>query len=335
MTNQDAPIIQMKTFPREDGSLSLWDHPSFSSYKTTPKTAHRPTTSLMDSISYTSRWNQEFYQDRLTILKVIGDAICANENQLRRYMALAGFTSSQTSTHIRYLRDRGFVDRHKCYIADYLDDEGQPISLKNPAPITLGIGGWYLMNHFYSGQFFAKPDMWFQQNGSAAIQRYVALNEIRCAGIEAQFITNWRWYPMVGSSVHTKKPFALMQLGQLTEEYDERSYMLIERAQMSQKFIEFLRTRLEEYRKIYQEFGYLKVAGVDKEAEVRVILSVSSFLVAKALHNNIGLHKYPFDVWVLVDEWFDTGEPEAITTAFAMPNAANDVSQLQRIRLNT
>ncbi len=333
MTNNESPVIQMKTFPREDGSLSLWDHPSFSSYKTTPKTTHRPTTTLMDSISHTSRWNQNVYQARLTILKVIGDAVCANENQLRRYMALAGLSASQTSEHIRYLRDRGFVDRHKCYIADYLDANGNPISLKNPAPITLGIGGWYLMNHFYSGNFFAKPDMWFQQSGSTAIQRYVALNEIRCAGVEAKLITNWRWYPVIGSSPHEKKPFALMQLGNLTEEFDDRSYMLIERAQMSQRFIDFLRTRLEDYRRIFTEFGYLKVAGVDKEAHVRVILSVSSYQVAKVLHESFGLHKYPFDVWVLVDEWFDNDEePGAITSAFARPSA--DFSKLQRIRLS-
>lgn len=333
MTNsEEVEVIHTLSYCREDGSYSLWDHPNFKSFLLALPQEATLTLRQIDALSEMRRWSVPVQEERLRILKVIGDAVCTNENQLRRYMSMCGYSSTKTSEHVSALRKRGFVQRYRCVIEDYRDEvSGDYKSLHNPAPITLDYGGWFLLNYYYSGQFFVDPGYWLQQ-GSAGIQRYVALNELRCVGVESHAFKNWKWFPTILSNKKMRKPFALIQLGELDDEYDTRSYMLVERAQLSQNFAGFLRTRLEVYRALYEKHGYIPIAGVDKEADIRVVLSVSSASVAQRLQEDIGLHKYPFDVWVVVDEWFDSGEAELLKTSFGRPS--KDFKSIQRLRLN-
>ncbi|WP_404428016.1 hypothetical protein LG296_19605 (plasmid) [Ureibacillus chungkukjangi] len=331
MNEQQLTMIHNFNLSREDGSYSLWDHPNFKARKVLPLKNYRPILKLTEAIEEVERWSETIYMERMILLKVIGDAVCANENQLRRYMS-SKFSPSTTSNHIKALRERGFVERHKCELEFVNDENGDPVQLKNPAPITLGIAGWLILNHYYSGMFLAKPETWYDGNDSSgsSIQRYVAMNEIRCSSVEQNLAKGWNWYPAIGGNSGYKKPFAMMVIGEDTEEYDGRAYMLFERAQLKQNFIGYFRTRLELYRELFERDGCIQVNGVANDAYKIVVLSVSSVKMANLVHEEIGLHRYPFDVFVIVDEWFDTGE-KSITVAFAQPSS-KDKKELQRIR---
>jgi len=333
MSNQQIEMIHNLNLSRKDDSYSIWDHPNFKSKKVLPANNYRPILTLPEAIGEMNRWSQEVFEERMTLLKVIGDAICANENQIRRYMSPI-MSPSKTSAHIKALRLRGFVERHKCELAFVYDENGEPINLKNPAPITIGPAGWLILNHYYNGMYLVNPENWYSGKDmhGATIQRYVAMNEIRCTAAEEKLAKGWVWYPAIGGHSSYKKPFAVMKIGEETDEYDGRAFLLFERAQLKQNFIGFFRSRLELYRELMERDGYIQVDGVPKEAELVVVLSVSSERMANYVHEEIGLHRYPFRVWMIVDEWFDTGE-SSIKAAFAHPSPT-DKTQLKRFRLN-
>lgn len=185
-------------------------------------------------------WTEELRQERLTVLKIIGDAVCANDEQLRRFLSTV-MSYSATSAHINFLRKKGFVQRYKCYLDSVLDENGERLNLRNPAPINLGPAGYLLMSYLYNGVFFMDAGAWLDSNADATIQRFVTMNEIRCCFAEKSIARKWKWYPTIGEQRGYKKPLAVMEVGEDTEEYDSRAWMIFERAQLKQNFLGFLK----------------------------------------------------------------------------------------------
>ncbi|MEK5071640.1 hypothetical protein [Sporosarcina sp. FSL K6-1508] len=293
MLKQNELLAAIQQFPRMDNTISIWDHPNFKSSIALPDD-YRPLTRTEDGLELMNR--RRLNEEHITVLKVVGDAICANENQLRRYLSQK-FSPSITSRHLKLLGKFGLVERHKCRLA-FIEEDGKEV-IRPPGPHTLGIGGFKLMNHLYGECTFTSPDIW-QQN-SMAVQRHVAMNEIRCLAVESGNVRGWSWYPYVGGNAKFKKPFATMRLETGIGELQ----MLIDRAQMSQNFIGYFRMRLEEYRYLYERDQVIIIDGFEKTSLQQIVaLSVSSVSMASFIQEQLRLHTYPFDIWFIIDEWF-------------------------------
>lgn len=283
----------IQLFLRQDNSVAIWDHPNFKSSVALPDN-YKPLTRVEEGLELINqgRLNKE----KLMILKVVGDALCTNENQLRRYLK-GRISSTVLSKHLRWLAERGFVQRHKCRLA-FIEEDGKEF-IRPPSPFTVDIAGYKLLNRLYSDQHFASPDTW-QQN-SMAVQRYVAINEVRCSAIESRNVRAWTWYPLIGGSSKYKSPFAAMRV----ETPQGELQFLVERLQMSQDFLGYLRTRLESYRYHYDTDKRFWIDGYPKSNLQVVALSVSSLSMAEFVQEELRLHTYPFDVWFIIDEWMD------------------------------
>jgi len=317
MVKQNELLAAIQLFPREDNSISIWDHPNFKSSIVLPDN-YSPITRTEQGLELMNR--MRLNEEQITVLKVVGDAICANEDQLRRYLTKK-YSPSITSRHLKYLGRFGLVERHKCRLA-FIEEDGKE-KIRPPGPHTLGIGGYKLLNHLYGESTFTPPDLW-QQN-SMAVQRYVSMNEIRCTAIESGNIRAWSWYPYVGGMSKYKKPFAVTRI----EMGEGEVQMLIDRAQMSQNFLGYFRARLEEYRFLYERDKKIIVDGFNSNPLQQIIvLSVSSVGMANYLQEQMKLHTYPFDVWFLVDEWID--QTKGLEGAFAQVSKAG----LHRIKVN-
>lgn len=292
MIKQNELQAAIQLFPRMDGTTSIWDHPNFKSSIALPDD-YRPLTRIEEGLEMINR--MRLNEEQLTVLKVVADAICANENQLRRYLSKV-ISPSITSKHLKYLGKFGLIERHKCRLA-FIEEDGKEV-IRPPGPHTLGIGGYKLMSHLYSESTFASPDTW-QQN-SMAVQRYVAMNELRCLAVESGNVRGWSWHPFVGGLSKFKKPFAAMRV----ESDGGELQILIDRAQMSQNFIGYFRMRLEEYRFLYERDKMIVIDGFKKVPLQIVALSVSSVSMANFIQEQLRLHTYPFDIWFVIDEWF-------------------------------
>ncbi|MFJ7890542.1 hypothetical protein ACIQYL_20995 [Lysinibacillus xylanilyticus] len=330
MKNNQLEMFQNFNYSREDGNYSIWDHQNFITELKLPAN-YKPLVKLNAVLEEMYSWTEQLSQERLTVLKVIGDAVCANEDQLRRYLSSV-MSYSATSAHITFLRKKGFVQRYKCFLDTLVDENGERSNLRNPAPINLGPAGYTLLSYLYSGSFFMPPDAWIGQNTDASIQRFVAMNEIRCCFAENGIAKKWRWYPTIGGQRRYKKPLVVMELGEDTEDEDSRAWFIFERAQLKQNFLGFFKDRLNLYRNLFEENNHIAISETPNDGQKIVILSCSTVNIAKVIQEEIGLHKYPFPVWVLIDEWFDTGRP--ITEAFAAPQQTGTTYELKRLKLN-
>lgn len=306
MTNPTLPPVEnqqemIQIFPREDGTISIWDHPNFTSTLTLPD-SYYPLTRLEQGLELYLQG--KINEEMVTVLKVVGDAISANENQLRRYLA-PKMSASITSKHLRYLTKYGLVERHKCRLK-FIEEDGKEV-IRPPGPHTLGIGGYKLISHLYPESSFTSPESW--QRNPFAIQKYAAVNEIRCLGVESGNVRGWTWYPSVGGFSRYKKPLAVMKVdtpsGQLQ--------VIIERAQMAQNFIAHFQTRLHELRYLHDRDKFIHIDGHPKTEFQVVAISVSSVSMANFLREQLRLHTFPFDIWFVIDEWFD--EEKGLETA--------------------
>ncbi len=313
---QDQMLGAIQLFQREDGTTSIWDHPNFKSSIALPDD-YKPLTRAEEGLELIKR--RRLNEEQIMVLKVVADAMCANENQLRRYLSKK-ISPSVTSKHLKVLGKFGLVERHKCRLA-FIEEEGKEV-IRPPGPHTLGIGGYKLMNHLYNESNFATSDSWRQD--SMAVQRYVAMNEVRCLAVESGSVRGWTWHPFVGGLSKYKKPFAAMRL----ETEKGELQFLIDRAQMSQNFVGYLQMRLAEFRYIHDRQGKILIDGFTANPMQQVVvISVSSVSMAKFLQEQLRLHTYPFMIWLLIDEWFD--EKTGLQDAFA------EVSKegIRRIRL--
>ncbi|MDQ0271209.1 hypothetical protein [Cytobacillus purgationiresistens] len=293
---QEVLTSAIQLFPRMDKTISFWDHPNFKTHVALPDDYFAITRVEQGlEMIQQGRLNEE----SLTVLKVVGDAICANENQLRRYL-VRKMSYSKASEHLKKLRKYGFVERHKCRLA-FIEEDGEEF-IKPPAPFTLGIGGYKLLNHLYPGSRFIKNDFWHEQ--PLAIQRYVAMNELRVNTVEAKVLRGWEWNPYIGGSPKYLKPFGVAQI----ESPKGDMQLVLDRPQMAQDFTGYLKNKMELYRYLFERDQGIRIDGFSKPEYQFVCLYVSSLSMAKFIHEEIRLHTYPFTVWILIDEYIDKDE---------------------------
>lgn len=304
--------IENSYFTTKEGVVPFWDHPLISGYKVLPDD-YKPHTSIEAALSLYQR--QVINDEDLVLLKVLGDAICANEDHLRRYMSLR-ISRSNVSKRLERMRRFGLVERWKMRIKSDENEEYKP-----PAPFTLGIAGFKLMKHYYNDHFFMDHNRW-DYLGPGGVQRYVAMNELRCQLIERRSILNWKWTPLVGHNHLIPKPFAATTLR--TPRGDVN--LLIDRPQMNQDFVGYLRDKLHKLKKHYEHKGHFKVESLEEHQSIYIIYA-STLSLAERIHKEIMLDTFPFTIWVCVEEdLFHDG----VSTAFY--KAEGEI--LKRLRLS-
>lgn len=313
--------IEAEIFYAEDGTtVPFWDHPNFYDRIVAPDD-YQPITRVEQAIEYYNR--RIISDDALLVLKVVGDALCANEDQIRRYMKKYNekFGTSHTSRILRNLAKYGLVERHICRLS-FLEDEGEEI--KRPAPFTLGIGGVKFLNHYYTDMPFVRPETW--RESMSSVQRYVAMNEIRCLGAYTGKLMNWLWHPRIGGNAVYRKPLAVAIWNVPGQ---KNIQMIFERAQSAGKYMDHIKTRLRVYRELFDKDKCIWIDGQPRDAMQVVVLSVGTVAMAKRLHTQLRLTSYPFPVWFSIDEW-QQGDGK-LADSFAQP--LPEQGELKRIHL--
>ncbi|WP_078557284.1 hypothetical protein [Bacillus alkalicellulosilyticus] len=296
-------VLEYPYYYTKKGEVPIWDHPLLVGYKKLPQNYY-PYVTIESVLSLYLR--RKIDDDDILVLKVLGDAVCCNEDQLRRYLA-GKMSRSEVSKRLEKFRRYGLVERWKVRIKSDENDEVKP-----PAPFVLGIAGFKLLKHYYNKDFFMDPNRW-DTLGVGAIQRYVAVNELRCRLIEGKVARKWKWNALIGSDKRIKKPLGVAEI----ESPRGKLNFFIERAQMSQDFVGFLKDKLFSWRKVYEKYGYLPVTDFQNNNPTVIILFVSTLSVAQKIHSELLLDTYPFNLWVCVEE--DMLE-KGITSAFYRPS---------------
>jgi hypothetical protein len=315
-TGQDTPntIIEITDnqplFLTKNGEMPFWDHPYLKGSKALPD-KYYPYTTIEGALSLVR--TKRLDEDGFTLLKVLGDAICANEDQIRRYMSTK-MSRSDTSKLLNRFRTNGLADRWKIRI------RGQEEEFKPPAPFTLGIGGYKLLKHFYNDEFFMNPNLW-DDYGVGGVKRYVSMNELRCQLVEQRALKKWKWRAVIGNNPKLKFPLAAAELSTPNGNIN----LLIDRAQMSQNYIGFFRERLEEWKTIYEKYGEIPVSDFPNNLSC-VVIYTSTLTVAEHIHRELMLDTFPYNIWICVEE--DLLETN-VNTSFYIPNG----EKLKRIKL--
>ncbi|RHW35966.1 hypothetical protein D1B31_17905 [Neobacillus notoginsengisoli] len=303
--NLDYPL-----FTTKKGEVPLWDHPFLKGSKVLPK-KYYPYTTQEGVIDLIRRGRLD--DTDLILLKVLGDAICANEDQLRRYMQSI-MSPSQTSKRLDRFRTSGLVDRWKIRI------RGQEETVKPPAPFTLGVAGFKLLKHYYNADFFMNPNRW-DDYGIGAIKRFTAMNEIRCIMTEKKIVNKWKWNAIIANNQRLKFPLAAAEIRTSNGNVN----FLIDRAQMNQNFIGYFKDKLNVWKSVFEKYGTIPVSEFP-ENPAFVVIFTSTFSVAEHIHKELMLDTYPFHVWLCVEEDL---HQDGFNTAFYRPNKEN----LKRIKL--
>ncbi|EFV74553.1 hypothetical protein LIS77_26020 (plasmid) [Cytobacillus firmus] len=303
---QEYPLLTTKK-----GEVPLWDHPFLKGTKVLPK-KYYPYTNLESVVEHFTRGRLD--EKDFTLLKVLGDAICANENQLRRYL-LPIMSSSQTSLRLDRLRRNGFVERWKIRI------HGEEDSVKPPAPFTLGMAGFKLLKHYYNSDFFMDANRW-DSLGVGGIKRYVSMNELRCLMAEMNILKKWKWNPIIATNHQNNRP-----LGAGIIEFPQgQMNFLIDRVQGTQNYIGYFKERLFNWKNIYEHYGRIPVSEFPDNTSY-IIIFASTLSIANHIHQELMLDTFPFNIWVCVEE--DVLE-SGFNTSFYIPNKQD----LKRIRLD-
>lgn len=310
--HQTEESIEYPLFYTKEGEVPFWDNPLIRGFRVLPK-KYKPYTTIEAALNLYLR-NRVDDKDMM-ILKVLGDSICSNEDQLRRYLS-SQMSRSETSKKLDKLRSLSMADRWKIRLREDKEELIRP-----PAPFTLGIAGFKLLKHYYNESFFMNPNHW-DEKGIGAIQRYVAMNELRCRLVEANSIRQWEWNAIVNNNPRIKRPLGTAEVktpkGNLN--------FIIDRAQMSQNFLGFLKEKLYQWKLVYEKKGYLPV-GAFPENPTSIILFTSTLSMAQFLHQELMLDTYPFNVMVCVEEDMLT---EGVSTAFYRAKG----EELVRMRLS-
>lgn len=285
----------------KEGFIPFWDHPLMYGYRKLPK-HYYPFTTKEEVIQAQKRG--KIREEDMVILKVIGDAIAANEDQIRRYMSRQ-MSYAETSKRLDSLRQHGFVERWHCRLENDEDEEIRP-----PAPFTLGIAGFKLLKHYYPQCDFMNPNSWDNKNAKA-IQRYVAMNEVRCRFVESRTLRGWAWNQQIGHHNRYRKPLAVAQI----ETPKGMTNFILERPQMSQNFLGYLKDTLNQWKGIHENNGHIPIHKIKQHPTI-VILYASTISLAEKLHSHLLLDNFPFQVWVCVEELL---EKEGFEKSFMVP----------------
>ncbi|WP_241656023.1 hypothetical protein [Halobacillus litoralis] len=252
----------------------------------------------------------------LILLKVLGDAVCCNEDQLRRYLS-SKISRSSVSKRLDKFRRYGLVERWKVRIKSEDEDEAR----KPPAPFVLGIAGYKLLKHYYNDEFFMDPNRW-DHLGISAVQRYVAMNEIRCRLIEAKAAKAWKWNPSLTFYKNIRNPMGAAEIRTPRGNIN----FIMERLQMSQDFVGFMKSKLHQWTKVFEKQQNLLLDDMH-ELLPTVIISASTLSMGETLHTNVMLDTFPFNVWVTVEEDM---ESDGLENSFYRPEG----KELKRIKLD-
>lgn len=313
-TPEQQLVIENSTdipFRTKMEEVPLWDHPFLKGSKVLPKNYY-PYTTLQGVLNLYKKGILEDID--FILLKVLGDSICSNEDQLRRYMA-SKMSPSQTSKRLDKFRKNGLVDRWKVRI------RGQEEDVKPPAPFTLGVAGFSLLKHFYGDDYFVSPDSWVTY-GIGGIKRFVATNELRCILTEKKMTSMWRWRPTIANNKNNGAPLAAAEIKTTKGNVN----FLIERAQMNQDFIGFFKERLHRWKGVYEQYGRLPVSEFSDNPTF-VIIYTSTLSIAEHIHKEVMLDTFPFHIWTCVEEDL---VKDGFSTSFYMP----DKGKLKRIKLD-
>lgn len=308
-----TPLHDSMAYPywfKKDGSISIWDDPSIIGGIALPN-PYQPLTHLG---SVLNKFNNGFFEELdVVLLKIVGDAIAANEDQLKRYLE-SKMTRTQVSKRLKRLRQFGFVDRWQIESSQFPGE-------KPPAPFTLGLSGFIFLKHLYYSQFFMEPQRW-QKLGLSNVQRYVAVNEIRCQLYENRRLRNWAWNAVILNNPYLYQPFGVAEI----ETPKGNLNLVIERVQQSKDFLGYLQPRLEKWEQVFAEYGTLPMRGFNENQTV-VVLYTSSYSLAEHLHKELVLEQKPFPIWICVEE--DLAN-DRIRKAFYVPTT----DKLKRIEID-
>ena len=314
MNNQDLHLESME-YPywlSRSGTLPLWDDPSVVGGIAIPN-PYQPLTHLG---SVLNKFNNGFFEEMdVVLLKIIGDGIAVNEDQLKRYLE-SKMTRTQVSKRLKKLRQYGFVDRWQIESSHFETE-------KPPAPFTLGLSGFIFLKHLYYSRFFMDPQRW-QRQGLSSVQRYVAVNEIRTQLFENRRLRNWAWNGVINNNPYLYQPFGVAEI----EAPRGNLNLVIERVQQSKDFISYLQPRFEKWEQVYAEFNTLPIRGFNDNPTV-VVLYVSSFSLAEHIHQELILEKKQLPVWICVEEDL-YNENERIGKSFYVPSEEG----LKRIQID-
>ncbi|KZE68036.1 hypothetical protein AWM68_17860 [Fictibacillus phosphorivorans] len=314
LTQAQSPSLdglEESHFTTKQGEVPFWDHPFLKGSKMLPQ-KYYPYTTLEGVLDLYRR--RRLDESDFILLKVLGDAVCANEDQLRRYMA-GIMNRSETSKRLDRYRTSGLVERWKVRI------RGQEETYKPPAPFTLGVAGYKLLKHFYSDNFFMNADRW-DSHGIGGIKRYVAMNELRCQMIEQKMITKWKWNAIIADNRSIKFPMGVAEV----KTPQGKVNFLIDRAQMNQNFIGYFREKLDTWKWVYEKYGSIPVSEFADNMSF-VVIFTSTLSVAEKIHKELMLDTYPFTTWFCVEE--DLVQ-DGLNNAFYVPNK----EKLKRIKVN-
>lgn len=298
----------IQVFAREDGSIPLWDNPNFQTALRLPK-KHKPLTRYEQALE--EQIQHKLTEEDIRLLTVIGAAVCVNEAQLRKYMQPVQ-SASRTSDMLKKLQYRGYVQRYKASIRF---EEENPEQRKPPGIFVLGVVGYKLMKYYYNEEPFVHPDKWM--DNPYAIQRYVAMNEIRMIGTTNRQLARWTWFPGIGEHAQHHKPFAVMSTRKVNGKAPV--HFILERVQMGQTFLDYLRGRLRTYNGLKEKDGLIKIEGIKPPVMQAVVISVSTESLAEFIQKQMEVHLYSFEVLFLVDEWLE--ETQELATSFAQGTA--------------
>lgn len=293
----------------KEGKVPFWDHPHTRGYKVIPQSYH-PITTLQGVLALHQR--MQIKEEDVMILKVLGDAVCCSEEQLKRYLS-SKLTASQVTKKLRRFRESALVDRWHVRVI------GEEEGYAPPSPFTIGIGGYKFLKHYYNDQFYMDPERW-DRYGIKAIQRYVATNEIRCRMVEAGILRNWKWHAVLNKNPHLTRPLGVAQV----ETPKGMVNFIIERTQMSQDYIGFLRKKLDLWKLLYERHKTIPIDQFESHPTV-VVVYASTYSIAEDIQKELLLDTYPFPVWLCVEEniYMDGG----LSRAFCRP-ARHELIQL-------
>lgn len=284
------------------GEVPFWDHPFVKGYMKRP-TNYQFFTTVEQSLALYKR--QRIDDKDIMLLKVLGDAICANEDQLRRYLS-SQMSRSEVSKRLDKFRQLSLADRWHVRLKD---DEHEDI--KPPAPYTLGIAGNKLLKYFYPEEFYLDPNQW-DKLGVYGIQRYVAVNELRCSLMESRVVKEWKFKAEIKGFSRAKRPFAVANVhspkGLLT--------FIVERIHRGQDFLSYLKERLNEWKVLFEKTNQLRFYEMEEGVPI-VVLNVSTYSLAEHLQYELMLDTFPFTIWLCVDEFM----PEGIERSFVIPRS--------------
>lgn len=310
-------------FFAQDNTVPFWDHPNFIARAVIPD-SYQPLTRVEQVIEL---WNRRVFDDEaIRLLKVIGDAQCVNEAQLKLYMRLyqEDFSTTVVSKTLKKFTKYGMIERYDCRIG-FLENDGEDYP-KRPAPFTLGIAGVKFLQHYFADMTFIKPEVWRQSN--ATIQRYIAMNDIRYQMAKAKVLTAWQWLPYIGEHTKNQPPIAVASVKEAQTQTEFQ--MIFDRAQSSQYYVNHLKERLKLYNRLHEKDGRVKIESMKNDVHQLFIISCGTLAMAKQLNIQLELHKYPFKIWFVLDEWLT--DEYGLSGAFARSVKTDEGFDLERFQ---